>query len=53
MFQVLASSAILDCEEKIDWRGCVLPEETEKELVLALKDTFKPFDFTDDGNDSD
>ncbi|CAI5451942.1 unnamed protein product [Caenorhabditis angaria] len=50
--EVLASAPILDCEEKIDWKKCVLEKEKEIELVNKLKEAFKPFDFTAE-DDSD
>ncbi|CAP29303.1 Protein CBG09248 [Caenorhabditis briggsae] len=50
--EVLASTPILDCEDKVDWKSCVLAKEKETELVNKLKADFKPFDFTAD-DDSD
>ncbi|KAL7073260.1 hypothetical protein ACQ4LE_007326 [Meloidogyne hapla] len=44
--EVLASKALLDCEDHIDWRNCSLGKEKEVELVNKLKNGFKPFDFT-------
>lgn len=49
---VLASTPILDCEDKVDWKSCVLPKDKEIELVTKLKAAFKPFDFTAE-DDSD
>ncbi|CAD6186691.1 unnamed protein product [Caenorhabditis auriculariae] len=50
--EVLAGRPILDCEAKIDWRACSLAKNKEVELVEKVKKSFKPFDFTNDG-DSD
>lgn len=50
--QVFASNALLDCEEKVDWRNCALGKEEEAELTKKLKEQFKPFDFAND-DDSD
>lgn len=50
--EVLASTPILDCEDKVDWKACVLAKEKEVELVNKLKSDFKPFDFTAE-DDSD
>ncbi|CAK5073418.1 unnamed protein product [Meloidogyne enterolobii] len=44
--EVLASKALLDCEDHIDWRNCSLEKDKEVELVNKLKNGFKPFDFT-------
>lgn len=51
--EVLASKALLDCEDKVDWRNCALDKEKETELTNKLKDMFKPFDFTDNDSDED
>ncbi|CAB3396929.1 unnamed protein product [Caenorhabditis bovis] len=50
--EVLASTPILDCEEKVDWKNCVLSKDKEIELVERFKKLFKPFDFTAE-DDSD
>ncbi|CAI4231518.1 unnamed protein product [Auanema sp. JU1783] len=50
--EVLAGSAVLDCEDKIDWRAAVLDKENETKLTKKLQERFKPFDFTAD-DDSD
>jgi hypothetical protein len=50
--EVLASKAILDCEEKVDWRNCTLSKEGETALAQKLKAGFKPYDFTT-ADDSD
>uniref|UniRef100_A0A0N5AXC5 CwfJ_C_1 domain-containing protein n=1 Tax=Syphacia muris TaxID=451379 RepID=A0A0N5AXC5_9BILA len=50
--EVLSGPAILNCEEKIDWRSCELEKSVQADLVKKLQQDFKPFDFTDD-DDSD
>ncbi|EJW76275.1 hypothetical protein WUBG_12817 [Wuchereria bancrofti] len=45
--EVLAEPALLDCEEKIDWRQCELEKSEQAKLIDNLKQIFKPFDFTD------
>ncbi len=44
--ELLASEAILNCPEKIDWKQCKMNKEEEIECVKNLRDGFKPFDFT-------
>ncbi|PAV79700.1 hypothetical protein WR25_19083 isoform C [Diploscapter pachys] len=51
--EVLAGNGVLNCEEKTDWKNCVLGKDKESELVEKFKQAFKPFDFTEDGDDSD
>ncbi|VDK44991.1 unnamed protein product [Anisakis simplex] len=50
--EVLCGSALLNCEEKVDWRGCEMKRDEQAELVKRLQNSFKEFDFTDEG-DSD
>ncbi|VDO69562.1 unnamed protein product [Onchocerca flexuosa] len=45
--EVLAEAALLDCEEKVDWRQCELEKNEQAKLVDNLKQMFKPYDFTD------
>lgn len=48
---MLAGAALLDCEEKVDWRQCEIEKSEQLKLVDKLKLAFKPFDFTDDDDD--
>ncbi|KAL4715033.1 hypothetical protein ACJJTC_003184 [Scirpophaga incertulas] len=51
---VLSSTPILDCENKADWRLCLLTKEEELEHVKSFREKFRPFDFTADADtDSD
>lgn len=49
---MLCGRGILDSDDRIDWRNCEISESEEIEFVSKLKQNFKPFDFTNDG-DSD
>uniref|UniRef100_A0A915D2X6 CWF19-like protein 1 n=1 Tax=Ditylenchus dipsaci TaxID=166011 RepID=A0A915D2X6_9BILA len=51
--EVLCGKALLDAEEKIDWKNCELSKEKEAGMTMALKEQFKPFDFTNSGDSSD
>ncbi|KAK4885122.1 hypothetical protein RN001_001393 [Aquatica leii] len=44
--QVVASGAILNLPEKIDWKDCELKRENEERIVQSLRKAFEPFDFT-------
>lgn len=50
---VLSSPPILNCEDKADWKQCLLSREEEDALVAVFREKFKPFDFTCDDSDSD
>lgn len=45
--QVIASGPILNLQDKIDWKKCIVKKEVEEKLVENLRKTFKPFDFTE------
>ena len=52
--EVLAGPSLLDCEEKVDWKNCILGEEKETEVTKQLKNKFKQFDpNADSDSDSD
>lgn len=51
MLKVLAGAALLDCEEKVDWRSCELDKAEQTKLVEKLQSAFKPFDFADNEDD--
>ncbi|VDM46490.1 unnamed protein product [Toxocara canis] len=51
--EVLAGRALLNCEEKVDWRVCEIPRDEQAVLVKKLQESFKPFDFTDADSDSE
>jgi diadenosine tetraphosphate (Ap4A) HIT family hydrolase len=44
--ELLASPAILKCEEKIDWKACKVTKEEETRLTKDFREAFKPFDPT-------
>lgn len=44
--EVFCSENLLHCEEKIDWRQCLLTKDTEVLIVKEIRDSFKPFDVT-------
>ncbi|XP_046860261.1 CWF19-like protein 1 [Xenia sp. Carnegie-2017] len=44
--EVLASPSVLNMEEKIDWKSCKLPIETEKRVTEEFRRKFRPFDFS-------
>lgn len=46
--EVLAGEAIFNCEDKIDWKDCVLDEENEIRITQEVKKKFKQFDPSDD-----
>ncbi|GBP64251.1 CWF19-like protein 1 [Eumeta japonica] len=51
---VLSSPPLLNCEDKADWRQCLLSREEENEYVIRFRQKFKPYDFTaEDDDDSD
>ncbi|KAG7301431.1 hypothetical protein JYU34_014378 [Plutella xylostella] len=51
---VLSSPPILDCEDKADWRQCLLSREDEDLHVAKFRQKFKPFDFAaEEDSDSD
>ncbi|XP_053614900.1 CWF19-like protein 1 homolog [Plodia interpunctella] len=51
---VLSSAPILNCEDKSDWRQCLLSREEEISHVASFREKFKPFDFSADvDSDSD
>ncbi|XP_026320616.1 CWF19-like protein 1 [Hyposmocoma kahamanoa] len=51
---VLSSPPILNCEDKADWRQCLLSREEEDQHVAKFRRKFRPFDFTaDENSDSD
>ncbi len=49
--EVLCSEYLLNCEDKIDWKLCLLPKNLETKMVSDFKDSFKDFDFTVDDDD--
>lgn len=51
---VLSTPQILNCEDKADWRQCLISKEEEIQYVKEFRDKFRPFDFTADADsDSD
>ncbi|XP_068620334.1 CWF19-like protein 1 isoform X2 [Battus philenor] len=49
---VLSSPPILNCEDKADWRQCLISREEEDAHVATFRRMFRPFDFNV-GEDSD
>ncbi|CAH0724407.1 unnamed protein product, partial [Brenthis ino] len=50
---VLSSPPVLNCEDKADWRQCLLAREEEAALAAAFRRDFRPYDFTADDTDSE
>ncbi|XP_063242249.1 CWF19-like protein 1 [Bacillus rossius redtenbacheri] len=44
--EVLASSSLLDMEDRSDWRDCKIPKEEETEQAKQFRNAFQKFDFT-------
>lgn len=44
--EVLATGAILNKPERVEWKDCVLKREEEEELVQRIRTDFEPYDFT-------
>lgn len=44
--ELLASEAVLDLPDKVDWRKCKASKEDETELTTSFRKAFEPFDFT-------
>lgn len=44
--EVLATGAVLNMEDRAEWRECVLKKEAEEELVQRIRTDFEPYDFT-------
>lgn len=47
----LCSENLLNAEEKIDWRNCLLPKSIEEDLVRTFRVGYKEFDFIQDEDD--
>lgn len=45
--EVLAIDALLDLNDRTDWKDCLLSKEEEVELVARIRTDFEPFDFTE------
>lgn len=43
--EVLATGPVLNLENKIDWKDCILDKDNEEQLVQKLRTDFEPFDF--------
>lgn len=43
---IFCAEGLLNCEEKVDWKQCLLDKEEEIEVVKRFREGFKPFDFT-------
>ncbi|KAL0820447.1 hypothetical protein ABMA28_006320 [Loxostege sticticalis] len=51
---VLSGPPILNCDDKADWRQCLLSREDEELYVTKFRAKFRPFDFTaEEDSDSD
>ncbi|XP_041984453.1 CWF19-like protein 1 [Aricia agestis] len=50
---VLSSPPLLNCEDKADWRQCLLSKEEELQHVADFRQRFRPYDFTADDSGSD
>lgn len=43
---VMCSENLLNCEDKVEWKECLLSREEEIEAVKNFRETYKKFDFT-------
>ncbi|XP_028399812.1 CWF19-like protein 1 [Dendronephthya gigantea] len=44
--EVLAHPAVLDMEERVDWKSCKVPVDEEKKITGDFRKKFQPFDFS-------
>lgn len=44
--EVFCADTLHNCEEKVNWKECLLSKEEECVVVKKIRDNFKPFDFT-------
>ena len=44
--EALACKALLDMEDRIDWRDCKVAKEEETKMTKEFRSAFQPFDFT-------
>ena len=49
--EVICSSDLLDCEDRIDWRQCKLSRDEETQSTQNFRKRFQPYDFTLDDED--
>jgi hypothetical protein len=49
--EVLCSEYLLNCEDKVDWRTCLLPKNLEQKMINDFKEGFKDYDFTVDDDE--
>lgn len=49
--EVIASAALLNCPERVDWRQCNLTKEQESKVAEAMRKRFKPFAFNHDSDE--
>ncbi|KAH8407462.1 hypothetical protein KR222_001468, partial [Zaprionus bogoriensis] len=45
---VFCSENLLNCDEKVNWKDCLLESDEETAYVEEFRKSFAPFDFTDD-----
>ncbi|EDV56492.1 CWF19-like protein 1 homolog isoform X1 [Drosophila erecta] len=45
---VFCSENLLNCDEKVNWKDCLLDKDEEVTYVEDFRKAFAPFDFTDD-----
>ncbi|KAH8316447.1 hypothetical protein KR067_008266, partial [Drosophila pandora] len=45
---VFCSENLLNCDEKVNWKECLLERDEEVSYVEEFRKAFAPFDFTDD-----
>lgn len=48
-----AAACVVGQPRRSNWKFCVVPKAEEDELTQAFKQTWRPFDFTLDGDDDD
>lgn len=44
--EVLAHRELLDCPDRVDWKGCPTSRDEEIQMVSRFRQLFQPFDFT-------
>lgn len=49
--EALACKALLDMEDRIDWRDCKVGKEEETKMTKDFRSAFQPFDFTLEDDD--
>ncbi|MCL4137406.1 UNVERIFIED_CONTAM: hypothetical protein GTU68_054051 [Idotea baltica] len=51
--ELLACPPLLNIPERVDWRECKISEEEETRLRGRIRDAYRPFDFTLEGEEDE